>query len=220
MIAPFPEFFISRETDNVANTLQAIREFKPDVCILEVVMGKNAGLQFLKDVKALIGNVPVLVIGYRHEREFAIRAHRSGAAGYLTKDCTANQLIHALRTVAAHRCYISDTVREMFVERIADTRPIRLHDVLSDPDFDILYLLAQGVPTPRIAACCRLNETFVRKRKTKIMEVLGLRNDAEIIEYAVRRRLVDGPYHILPTDSPGIGIKDVAWLAGEESHKP
>ena len=157
-------------------------------------MGRNAALQFLKDVKVLVGNAPVLVMGYRHEREFALRAHRAGAAGYLAKNCTAEQLIDALRTVATRRRYVSETTREMFVEYLANNRPKRMHDALSDTDFEIFCLFAQSVPAPRIAAYCRLKENFVRKRKTKIMELLNLRNDAEIVEYAVKRKLIDRPY--------------------------
>ena len=193
-IAPFSDFQVSHEAASMAATLDILRESVPDVCILEVIMGKNAGLQFLKDVKVLVGNVPVLVMGYRHERDFALRAHRAGAAGYLAKDCTTDQLVHALRTVAANRLYISETMHEMFFEGIANVRSKRLHDALSDTDFEILCLLAQSVPTSRIAAYCRLKENFVRKRKSKVMELLGLRNDAEIVEYAVKRNLIDRPY--------------------------
>jgi two-component system, NarL family, invasion response regulator UvrY len=194
MLSPFTEFHISRETANMAETLQVLKEFAPDICILEVVMGKNAGIQFLRDVKNLVGEIPVLVMGYRHEREFAVRAHRAGAAGYLSKNCTADQLVEALRTIAGRRRYISDTMRDMFVESVACTRPKRMHDELSDTDFDILCLVAQSVPLPRIASYCRLKVDYVRKRKGKMMEHLTLRNDAEIVEYAVKRNLIDRPY--------------------------
>ncbi|MEW6760750.1 MAG: response regulator transcription factor [Pseudomonadota bacterium] len=194
MIGSCTDFNVCRETATVAETLLALREFTPDICILETVMGRNAAMQFLKDVKDLVGSVPVLVMGYRHEREFALRAHRAGAAGYLAKNCTTDQLIHALRTVATRRHYISETMRDVLVEYVANTRPKRLHDALSDMDFEILCLLAQSVPAPRIAAYCSLTESVVRNRKSKIMTLLGLRNDAEIVEYAVKRNLVDRPY--------------------------
>lgn len=191
ILAGDPEFSVAVETADMTETLSALKMHQADICILEVVMGNNAGLQFLRKAKKAAGATSLLVMGYHHEREFSLRVCRAGAAGYLAKDCTAEELIHAVKTIAAHRPYISEIMRDMFIEGIVNARSSRPHDALSDMDFDIFCLLAQSMPIARIASICNLHITAVRARRIRIMQSLSLQNDAEIVQYAIKRKLID-----------------------------
>jgi DNA-binding NarL/FixJ family response regulator len=184
------EFDIVCEASGLAETLQGLQDTRPDVCILEAALIRHSGLGFIRAVKSRAGATPLLVMSNCHERDIALRALRAGAAGYLPKDCTAEQLAYALKTAASRRPYVSDTVCELIVESLVDGRPKRQHDKLSDTDFEIFCLMAEGIPVPQIAGMCKLSVAGVRSRKGRIMLQMSLRTDAELVKYAVERKLI------------------------------
>lgn len=195
MLSPETDIGIVLDTYTVASTLDSLEACKPDVCILEMAMAINSGLQLIRTAKNIAGGVPLLVMSRLPERDFGLRAMRSGAKGFLPKDCSRQQLAHAVRTVAAGRPYVSETLCELIVESIAQTFPKRLHDRLSDTDFEVFCMLAEGVPSSRIAAVCELSLAAVRNSKNRIKETMSLHCEADLIEYAVRRKLVKHAWH-------------------------
>jgi two-component system invasion response regulator UvrY len=190
MLAKREAFDIVFESDNAADTLRGLQQIKPQVCILDVAIAGRSGLSFIREVRSHAFHIPLIVMSHCHERDFALRAIRAGAAGYLPKDCTDEQLALALEAAAARRPYVSDTICELIVESIVEGRPKRPHDKLSDTDFEILCLLADGIPLSRIADICKLSVGTVRTRRSRIMEQMCLRGDVELVEYAISRKLI------------------------------
>lgn len=190
MLSTQDRFDIVHEASGVADTLQGLRRTRPDVCILEATLVRHAGLGFIRELKSQSCSTPMLVMSHCHERDIALRVLRAGAAGYLPKDCTAEQLAHALETTADRRPYLSATVRELIVESLVEGWPSRQHDKLTDIDFEIFCLMAEGIPLPRIAEMCKLSVASVRARRSRIMVQMSLRNDAELVKYAVERKLI------------------------------
>lgn len=191
MLARYSDLRIVCETCTAAETLHALREHRPDVCMLEIAMAGAGGLHLLRKAKSQACGIPILVISHRHERDFALRALRAGAAGYITKDCVDHQLAYALRTAADHRPYVSETVCELIAESFTGFRTGRRHEKLSDSDFEIFCLMAVGAPTAKVASACNVSIPVIRNRKARIMQQLGLRTDADLVKYAVGRKLLD-----------------------------
>ncbi len=190
MLATQTDIRVVHEASTIADTLQGLRDVRADVCLLEANMARYSGLGGVRALRDWDASLPVLVISHCHERDLALRAIRAGAAGYLSKDCSAEQLALALRTAAGRRPYVSDTVCEMIVESLGASRPARPHDNLSDTDFDIFCLMAECIPIAKIAGICKLSVNAVRARRARIMERMSLHSDAELVEYAIRRKLI------------------------------
>ncbi len=183
-------FDIVHEAADVADTVLGLRQMDADVCILEATLVRHADHGFIRELKSQACNTALLVMSHCHERDIALRVLRAGAAGYICKDCSAEQLAHALKTAADRRPYLSATVRELIVESLVEGWPSRQHDKLTDIDFEIFYLIAEGIPLPRIAGMCKLSVAGVRARRSKIMVQMSLRNDAELMKYAIERKLI------------------------------
>lgn len=191
MLAKYSDMEVVCETCTVAETFHALREHHADICILEIAMAGEGGLHLLRQAKSQACGVPILVITHRVERDFALRAIRAGASGYITKDCVDHQLAYAVRTAADRRPYVSETVSELIAESIIKMRPGRRHEKLSDSDFEIFCLVAKGSPLAVVASVCNLSIPVVRTRKCRIMQQLGLHTDAELVKYAVERNLIE-----------------------------
>lgn len=188
---------VVRESSSVDDTLDGLRDVRLDVCILGISMDNHCGLRFVRDARKHAQHVPLLVLSHYHERDFALRAIRAGAAGYLPKDCTEQQLCYAVRTAAQRRPYVSETMCELLVESIVDVRSKRLHDSLSDIDLEIFCLTAEGIPVAKIAALCKTSPAVIRARKGRIMKKMCLQTDAELIEYAIKRKLIEHSFRCI-----------------------
>lgn len=197
MLSTRHEFDVVCEASNFAETLRGIQQARPDVCILEGALVLHSGLGFIRELKTRSFRTPLLLMSHCHERDIALRALRAGAAGYLPNDCSADQLARAINAAADRRPYVSDTVCDLIVESLAEGRPKRQHDDLSDTDFEILCLTAEGIPAAKVADICKLSVAMIRLRKSRIMTRMGLRSEAELVEYAVQRKLIGDSYSAL-----------------------
>ena len=196
MLIKFDDFDIIHETDGPAATLQGLHELRPDVCVLDTAIGGYPGLGFIRAAKKHVAQVPLVAMSMCHERDFALRALRAGATGYVPKDCTDLQLAEAVRTVAKRRPYVSDTMCELIVESINEGRPSRQHDKFSDTDFEIFCMMAEGISAIRIAELCKLSVASVRTRKGRIMQQMGMRTEADVVDYAMKRKLIAHPFPV------------------------
>lgn len=201
MLSKHHDMQVVYEADDVAETFRGWEVAKPDVCILELAIARLSGLGLVRALKKH-ASIPLLLMSHCHERDFALRAIRAGASGYLPKDCSADQLSYALRIAADRRPYVSDTVCELIAESLGEGRRKRQHDNLSDTDFEIFCLMAEGIPVARIASICRLSVAVVRARRIRIMERMSLHNDAALVEYAIRRKLIGQSFPALASPGP------------------
>lgn len=190
LLTQFDDIDVVCEASSISETLHAARETDADVILVGIDISRQSNLGLLRRIKLLARKIPLLAMGRVHERDFALRAIRAGATGYLSKAGGADQLAHAIRTSSTHRPYVNDIVCEMIVESIVDVRASRQYDKLSDTDFEIFCLMAEGLTTAQIALACNLSIATVRTRRSRIREQTGLQNEAELVEYAIKRKLI------------------------------
>jgi two-component system, NarL family, invasion response regulator UvrY len=179
------------ETANPFEILDALKKNKIDVLILDISMPGKSGLDVLKEIKSSDIQTKVLMITMLPEEQFARRALKSGASGYLTKDTASSEIITALRRIAAGRKYVSESLAEILASDIDDTIDKEAHEILSDREFQILGLIAQGKSQTEIADKLTISISTVNTYRSRILEKLGLKTSADLIHYAIRNKLIE-----------------------------
>jgi DNA-binding NarL/FixJ family response regulator len=171
--------------------LAAVRESSPHVALLDMSMPGPSGIDLIKRVRAASPQVRVLVLSMHGERQYAARALKAGASGYLTKDSAGEQLVSAIRKVAAGGVYLTDAAAASLVQGAdASGAP---HERLSDREFDILRRLVAGDGPTEIAEQLHLSVKTVSTHKTHILEKMGCDNTADLVRYALQHHLTEAP---------------------------
>ncbi len=162
-----------------------------DLVLLDISMPGRSGLEALGDLRQTRPRLPVLVLSMHPEAEFALRALKAGASGYLTKQSAAEELIGAVRKALAGGRYITAALAEKLAADIAgDFGPSLPHESLSDRELQTLQLLAAGKAVKEIAAELSLSAKTVSTYRARVLEKLGLRSTVELARYALRHGLV------------------------------
>ena len=173
-----------------ARTAQETLEFAGrqdwDVIILDISMPGKSGLDILDDLRRLRPRIPVLLLTMHPEQQFARRALKAGAAGYLNKDTAAELLVGAIRKIAAGGVHIGEAAAASLVA--AERSP---HETLSDREFEVLRLLVDGLGPTEIGERLHLSVKTVSTHKTRILEKLNVRSTAELVRYALEHGLVE-----------------------------
>lgn len=182
---------VAGEASTAQELFGLVRKKDFDVVLLDITLPDKSGLEVIKELKRQQPDVAVLVYTMHPEDLFGMRALRAGAAGYLTKDNPPAELVKAIRKVASGSRYISPAL----TEELAFPGESRLerppHLALSDREYQVIRLLASGKAVTEIAQELRLSVKTVSTYRTRILEKMGMRNNAELIQYAIRNRLVD-----------------------------
>jgi DNA-binding NarL/FixJ family response regulator len=161
------------------------------VVVLDIAMPGKSGLDALKEIKAEFPKLPVLMLSMYPEDQYAIRALRSGAAGYMTKDTAPEELVTALRTVSTGRKYISPSLAERLAFNLDTDTKKEPHEMLSDREYQVLCLIARGKTISEIADQLSLSVKTVSTYRGRILEKMKLKNNAELTNYAIRHQLTD-----------------------------
>jgi two-component system, NarL family, invasion response regulator UvrY len=177
------------EADSAEAALEAVRREPWDLLLLDVALPDKHGLEVLKEVKLLRPALPVLMLSLYPEREFALRAIKAGAAGYLTKDRTPAEVVTAIREVAAGRRYITSSLANNIADFVSAGQPATLHDRLSDRELQVLRLLGQGKAVSAIADEMALSVKTISTYRARILDKLKLLTTADLIRYAIENRL-------------------------------
>ena len=185
-----PDLVVAGEAGDAAEALAKFRGDPWDAVVLDVSLPGRSGLDLLRELSEIAPDVPVLVLSVHESDEYALRALRAGAAGYLTKDRTAGELVQALRLLLRGETYINRRVVERLVNggRAADRPP---EDVLSAREHEVLRLLASGKVAKEVAAILSLSKSTVSTYRERILSKLGLHSNAELTRYAVEHQLLD-----------------------------
>lgn len=176
----------SRDTE----ILEQLNKSSWDIVILDINMPGKSGLEILKDIKASHPKLPVLILSMYPEEQFALRVMKSGASGYLRKDSAPEELVDAVKEILEGRKYISPTVMNILSDVVNKDRSIELSELLSDREYEIFMLIAQGKTVSEIAEILSLSVKTVSTHRTHILEKTKLKNNADIIMYAVRNKLL------------------------------
>lgn len=167
----------------------------PDILLLDLSMPGTNGFDLIKRIKRDWPELPVLVLSMHDEEQYALRAIRAGASGYLGKENASNQLINAITKVAAGRPYISAAVAEQLAMNAMPGSTVvdNAHDELSNREMQVLQMLVAGSSVSGIASELNVSVKTVSTHKARILGKLRLKSLAELIRYSIEHRLVDGP---------------------------
>jgi DNA-binding NarL/FixJ family response regulator len=172
--------------------LHRIRTLELDVLLLDMSMPGKSGVELIKQVKAERPKLRIMILSMHEEHQYAVRAIRAGASGYLTKESAAAQLTAAIRKVAAGGAFITPEVAERLALDAMPNAEGPLHAALSDREFQVFNLLVSGLTVTEIAARLHLSAKTVSTHKARLMEKLQVDSNAELVHYAVKHRLSDG----------------------------
>ena len=171
--------------------LRIAREGEFDVLLLDLSMPGKGGMDLIKQVKGEKPKLKILVLSMHAERQYAVRAIKAGASGYLTKDSASTQLLSAIRKVAGGGAVISAEVAEQLALSAMPHADGPLHASLSDREYQVFQLLVGGASVSDIAQQLNLSVKTVSTHKARLMEKMRLANQTELIHYAIRHRLID-----------------------------
>ena len=173
--------------------LQRVRTLGCDVLLLDMSMPGRSGVELIRQVKSEKPKLRSLVLSMHEEHQYAVRAIRAGASGYLTKESAAAQLVAALRKVAGGGAFISAEVAERLAQEAMPHADGPLHAALSDREYQVFRLLVNGRSVSEIAVQLHLSAKTVSTHKARLMEKLGVDNNADLVHYAIKHRLSDDP---------------------------
>ncbi|MBI3149853.1 MAG: response regulator transcription factor [Betaproteobacteria bacterium] len=193
ILAETDDLKVCGEAADGNEVLRQVREAEWDVLVLDISMPGRSGLEVVKLVKEECPKLPVLILSMHHEDQYAVRALRAGASGYLTKESDADQLIGVIRKIAQGGVYISPTVAELLARDVMPARNSLPHQGLSDREFQVFRMIASGSGITEIAEALSLSVKTVSTHKARIMQKMNLANQAELIRYALTHRLTDQP---------------------------
>jgi DNA-binding NarL/FixJ family response regulator len=171
--------------------LERVRELEFDVLLLDLSMPGKSGIELIKQVRAEKPKLRIMVLSMHQEPQYAVRAIRAGASGYLTKDGASAQLVSAIRKVAGGGAYITDAVAEQFALGAMPQMDGPPHHLLSDREFQVFRLLVAGKTVSEIAEQLNLSVKTVSTHKARILQKMNMSNPAELIRYALRHRLIE-----------------------------
>lgn len=190
IIAETPDIIVADEARNGQEVLERIHKHSYDLVLLDISMPGRDGLEILKEVKGLKPKLAVLMLSMYPEEQYAIRALRSGAAGYLTKESAPDELIAAIRKVVSGGKYVSTALAERLAAKLEAHPDKALHELLSDREYQIMCMIASGKTPTDIAQLLSLSVKTISTYRTRILVKMHLKSTADITRYAIQNNLV------------------------------
>ena len=177
------------EAGNAQEALDLIWKQEWDVVVLDITMPGRSGLDVLREIKQFKPRLPVLVLSMHPENQFAVRVLKSGASGYMTKESAPDELVGAVKKVLAGGRYVSSALAESLAASLSANQKAP-QEKLSDREFQVLRLIASGKMVTDIARELSLSAKTISTYRSRILEKMGMKNNAELMHYAIEHRLV------------------------------
>ena len=184
-------FSILEETSDGTETLYKIENNVYDLVIMDISMPGKSGLDILQTLKDKKVKAPILVLSMHTEEQYAIRALKLGASGYLCKNSVYNELATAINTILTGGRYISPTLTEKILFDRKDGLNVAPHEKLSEREFQIMCMLAKGKSVNEIAADLFISNKTVSTHKMRILRKMGMKKNAELTSYALKNNLIE-----------------------------
>jgi DNA-binding NarL/FixJ family response regulator len=192
ILAGAEDFEIVGEARDGHEVMARVRELDFDLLLLDMSMPGKSGIELIKQVRAEKPKLKILVLSMHEEHQYAVRAIRAGASGYLTKESASRQLVEAIRKVAGGGAFISSEVaQELALGAMPDAKG-PLHATLSDREFQVFLMIASGKAISDIAGNLNLSVTTVSTHKANILQKMNMSTPGELIRYALAHKLVEG----------------------------
>jgi DNA-binding NarL/FixJ family response regulator len=161
-----------------------------DLLLLDISMPGRSGLDIMKQLKQMKPDLPVLILSMHPEEQYAVRALKAGAAGYLTKDSASEELISAILKISSGQKYISESLAETMAAFLSVEGEKLPHEFLSDREFEVMHLIVTGLSNKEIAFKLSLSSKTVSTYRTRILEKMDMASNAELTQYAIHHNLI------------------------------
>jgi DNA-binding NarL/FixJ family response regulator len=171
--------------------IEMLKEDEYDVVVLDISMPGKSGLDVLKEIKTIKQNLSVLILSIHPEEQYAVRALKAGAAGYITKDSAPEELVTAVQRIMEGRKYISQSLAENLAGSYDMSSPKLPHEILSDREFEVFKMIASGNTVSNIAESLFLSAKTISTYQSRIYEKTGLKSRSEITLYAIKNGLIE-----------------------------
>lgn len=193
ILAETQDLVVAGEAVDGHDVLRKVREQDWDVLVLDMSMPGRSGIELIKQLKAEKPKLPILVLSMYQEEQYALRALRAGASGYLTKDTDAAQLIAVIRKIASGGVYLSGAMAERMAMSLIPASDSLPHTALSDRELSVFEMLVSGKSVTEIAERLCLSVKTVSTHKTRILQKMNMSSTAELVRYAVKHGLISDP---------------------------
>ncbi len=191
ILAGTPDMEVAGEAVNGQEALDQVRVGGWDMLVLDMTMPGRSGFDILKELKHEQPHLPVLVLSMHAEEQFAVRVLKAGASGYLTKENAPEELVKAIRKVVSGGKYVSPGLAENLAISLDTGSDRPRHETLSDREFQVMRLMASGKTLAEIADTLSLSAKTVSTYRTRLLEKLNLKTNAELVRYVIDNGLVE-----------------------------
>ena len=191
IISETHDMIVADEADNGNDVLEKALKNKFDVVVLDITMPGTNIIEVLKQLKKRLPYVHVLVLSMHPEEQYAFRVLKAGASGYLNKESAPDELVKAIRKVSRGGKYISASFAEKMAEALDADHEKPLHTTLSDREYQVLCMIASGQSVKKTAESLFLSEKTISTYRSRVLQKMGMKNNAELIRYAIKHLLVE-----------------------------
>ena len=191
ILAEFPDMAVTSECGNGQELFSSMVNEELDLVLMDISMPGRNGLDVLKQVKTMKPDLPVLILSMHPEEQYAIRALKAGASGYITKESASDELVVAIRKASGGGKYVSTAMAERLATAVGSREDQALHELLSDREHQIMCLIAAGKTVSKIADELSLSVKTISTYRSRILIKMRLNNNAELTNYAIKCGLVN-----------------------------
>lgn len=191
ILADSRDIVVAGEADNGLDALKLFRRASCHVMLLDISMPDRSGIDVLKQLKKDHPEVAVLMLSMHREDQYAIRSLKAGAAGYVTKQSAPQELVTAIRQVAAGQKYVSAALAQELASQVGADHEGAPHDSLSDREYQTLTMIASGKTVSAIAKELSLSVKTISEYRARLLVKMKLKNSAELTHYAIKNQLID-----------------------------
>ena len=193
LLASEKDFEIVGEAGNGLEALEAIKKLKPDVAVLDLMMPALNGLEVTRQLQKQMPQISVIILSMYDDEGFVLDALSKGALGYVLKDSDAGDLVYAIREISQGRRYLSPPLSDRAIaayQQLAKSNTLEKHETLTTREREVLQLTAEGFTNGEIAQKLGISSRTAETHRQHVLQKLGLRSQAEIIRYAIRKNII------------------------------
>jgi two-component system invasion response regulator UvrY len=191
ILSESPDLVVAAEASTGQEVLNMISKKELDLVVLDIAMPGRGGLDILKEIKSQKPKLPVLILSMYPEEQYAVRVLKAGASGYMTKESAPHELINAINQISKGKKYVSPSLAEKLALDLEISTDRPLHESLSDREYQVMCMIASGKTLKEIAEQLSLSIKTISTYRSRILEKMNMKSNAELTHYAIKNRLVD-----------------------------
>jgi DNA-binding NarL/FixJ family response regulator len=191
ILSESPDMVVTAEASTGPEVLEEIGKDDFDLVVLDIAMPGRGGLDILKEIKNKKPRLPVLILSMYPEDQYAVRVLKAGASGYMTKESAPAELIKAIKQISKGKKYVSPSLAEKLALDLEITTGRPLHESLSDREYQVMCMIASGKTLKEISEQLSLSIKTISTYRSRILEKMNMKSNAELTHHAIKNRLVD-----------------------------